>query len=191
MTRCVTTLVAVCLAAASAWGHTFPAVRTVVVQVEACELAVMVGFRPASGESTEAIVARIASQPESQRVDAAKSVLAREAIGPLTVTVDGTPLVPTTVRAKIGVDPGGTRPMVIVLVTYSIPRGGALAVKTRDPRSTRISWTDRSAGRVDPERAPAQATWYSGVASFLLTLGAPTGGSSCVSSTSSSDSSPR
>lgn len=185
LTRCVATAVAVCLAAASAWGHTFPAVRTVVVQVENCELAVMVGYRPASGEATDAVLARVASQPKSQMVETAKSVLAQQAMGALVISVDGTPLVPTTVRAKLGIDPGGTRPMVVVLVTYSIPRGGALEVKTRDPRSTRISWTDRDSSRVDLERSPAQATWYSGVASFLLTLAAPTGGSVCVSSSSS------
>lgn len=189
LTRCVATCVAIWLAAASAWGHTFPAVRTVVVQVEHCELAVLVGYRPASGEATESVVARIASQPKSQRVAAAKNVLAKEAMGALTVAIDGTPLVPTSVRAKLGVEPGGTRPMVVVLVTYAIPRGGSLSVKTRDPRSTRISWTDRGSGRVDLDNAPAQGNWYPGVASFLLTLAAPTGGSTCASLTSS-DSSP-
>src|SRR5689334_13640360 len=152
MTRCVAIAVAVCLAAGQAWGHSFPAVRTVVVQVERCELAVLVGYRPASGEATDTILARIASEPKSQRLATAKGVLATQAMAPLTIAVDGKPLIATSVSAKIGVDPGGTRPMVVVLVTYRIPTAGTLSVASKDPRSTRISWTDRDSSRVDYER---------------------------------------
>jgi len=49
LTRCVAITVAVCMAGQLAWGHSFPPVRTVVVQVERCEVAVLVGFRPGSG----------------------------------------------------------------------------------------------------------------------------------------------
>ena len=178
LTRCVVIAVAICVAGASAWGHYFPPVRTVVVQVEDCEVAVLVGYRPASGEATDTILARVASQPESQRLITAKNVLAQEALAPLTLTLDKKPLVPTKVRAKIGLDPGGTRPMVIVLVTYALPAGGSLAIATKDARSTRISWTDRSNRRVDLNRSPAQARWFDGVASFLLSL-APIGDSAC------------
>ena len=38
VTRCVAIAVAVSLAATPAWGHSFPPVRTVVVQVERCEI---------------------------------------------------------------------------------------------------------------------------------------------------------
>ncbi len=184
LTRCVAIAVAVLLAGQPAWGHTFPPVRTVVVQVEKCELAVLVGYRPASGEATDQLLGRIASQPKSQMLDAAKSMLAKQALAPLSITVDKRPLVPTTVRAKIGVDPGGTRPMVILLVTYALPLGGSLAVSSREPRSTRISWADRASGRVDLDHASAQATWFTGVASFLLSL-APPGDSACAHSSSS------
>lgn len=183
LTRCVAIAVAVCLAGQPAWGHTFPPVRTVVVQVETCELAVLVGYRPASGEATDTLLAKIASQPKSHTLDAAKSLLAKEALGPLSITVDKRPLVPTSVRAKLGVDPGGTRPMVILLVTYALPAGGTLAVSSQEPRSTRISWADRDSHRVDLEHAPAQGRWFLGVASFLLSL-AP-GDSTCAISTSS------
>ncbi|HEY5945748.1 MAG TPA: hypothetical protein VIV40_09665 [Kofleriaceae bacterium] len=158
--------------------------RTVVVQVEKCEVAVLVGYRPASGEATDTILARIASQPKSQMLDAAKNVLAREALGPLTFAVGKHTLVPTEVRAKVGLDPGRTRPMVIVLVTFAIPDGGPLSVTTREPRSTRISWTDRASGRVDLDHAPAQGRWFDGVASFLLSL-LPPGDSACANSSSS------
>jgi hypothetical protein len=166
-----------------AWGHFFPPVRTVVVQIERCEVAVLVGYRPASGEATDTILARIASQPKSQQVEAAKSLLAQQALAPLSFTVDKKPLVPTSVRAKIGTDPGGTRPMVVVLVTFALPAGGTLAVTSKDPRSTRISWADRDSERVDLDRSPAQARWFTGVASFLLSL-APHGDSCAISSSS-------
>lgn len=179
VTRLVAIAVAICMAGQPAWGHYFPPVRTVVVQVEDCEIAVLIGYRPASGEATDTILARIASQPKSQQLAAAKNVLAQHALAPLTFTVDKQPLVPTKVHAKIGLDPGGTRPMVIVLVTYALPSGGTLAVTSKDPRSTRISWADRGAGRVDLEQAPAQGRWFTGVASFLLSL-LPTGDSACA-----------
>ena len=193
LTRCVAIAVAVCLAGQAAWGHSFPAVRTVVVQVEPCELAVLVGFRPGSGEATDELLKRIASQPKSQALDAAKGLLTAAAMSPLTFSIDGHPLVPTSVRAKIGLDPGGTRPIVIALVTFAIPpRGGELSVTSHDARTTRISWTDRASGRVDLDHAPAQARWFSGVASFLLTLAGPTGVvQACATSASSSQSSQR
>lgn len=185
LTRCVVIAVAVFVAAKPAWGHTFPPVRTVVVQVERCELAVLVGYRPASGEATDTLLARIASQPKSQMLRAAKNLFAKQALAPLSFAVDGTRLVPTTVRAKLGLDPGGTRPMVVVLVTFAIPRAGMLTVTSKDPRSTRISWTDRASGRVDLDLAPAQGRWFTGVASFLLSLTAPEGGTACGTTRSS------
>ena len=187
LTRCVVIAVAVCLAGQFAWGHSFPPVRTVVVQVEKCEVAVLVGYRPASGEASDTLLARIASQPKSLQLEGAKKMLAAEALGPLSFRVDKRPLVPTSVRAKIGVDPGGSRPMVILLVTYALPAGRTLAVSSKEPRSTRISWTDRGSARVDLEHAPAQGHWFTGVASFLLSL-APPGDSACAISNSASSS---
>lgn len=187
LTRCVAIAVAVCLAAPAAWGHTFPPVRTVVVQVESCELAVLVGYRPASGEETDRLLARIGSSPKSQMPDTAKSLLTSQAMGPLTFAIDGKPLVPTAVRAKLGVDPSGSRPLVVVLVTFAIPEaGGRLSVASKDARSTRISWTDRDSARVDLPHAPAQGRWFTGVASFLLSLTPPRGDSACANSQSSS-----
>jgi hypothetical protein len=187
VTRCVAIAVAVCLAGQHAWGHSFPPVRTIVVQVERCELAVMIGFRPGSGESTETLLKLIASQPKSQTLGAAKALLTTMAMSPLTFSVGGRPLVPTSVRAKIGADPSGQKPLVVALVTFAIPAaGGELAVSSKDPRTTRISWTDRGSGRVDPTTAPGQSRWYTGVASFLLTLAGHTGVSACATSSSSS-----
>jgi len=178
------------LAGQPAWGHTFPAARNVVVQVEPCEVVLLVGYRPGSGEPTETILSRAASAPKSHTLDALRDVLAAFAMAPLTITVDGKPLMPTNVRAKIGIEPGGARPMVVLLVTYPVAAGHTLEVRTKDPRSTRISWQDRRSERVEISNAPAQGKWHAGVASFLLTLTEPTEGSVCAAPSSHSDSSP-
>src|SRR5690606_1729171 len=66
LTRGAVIAVAVFVAARPAGGPTFPPVRAGVVQVEGCALAVLVGCRPASGEATDTLLARIASQPKSR-----------------------------------------------------------------------------------------------------------------------------
>ncbi len=118
MTRlAVATALAIWLAGASAWGHTFPPARHVVVQVEPCEVVLLVGYRPGTGEPTETMLARAASAPKSQALGALENVLAAFAMAPLSVAVDGAPLVPTNVRAKVGLEPGGARPRVVLLVS--------------------------------------------------------------------------
>ena len=178
----VATLLATALAGPPAWGHTFPPVHTVVVQVEPCELALLIGYSAGTGEPTERIVARAASQPKSRVLDALRTTLTAYAMAPLAITVDGAPLLPSTVHAKIGFDGSGTRPMVVVLATFPLRGGAALAITSKDPRTTRISWQDRSSGRVILDRAPTQDHWYTHVASFLLPLAPATGGSSCATS---------
>ena len=160
----------IALAGSSAWGHTFPPVRTVVLQVERDEVVLLVGYRPGSGEATEALLARAASQPKSLALATLRSRMATDAMAPLSLALDGVTLVPTSVRTKLGTEPSGVRPMVVVLVTYRLARGTKLAVSSRDPRTTRISWTDRASGRVAIPEAPSQGKWFSGVASFLLPL---------------------
>jgi hypothetical protein len=176
--------VAIALAGPQAWGHTFPPLRTVVAQIESCELVVMVGYRPGTGEPTETLLARAQSSQRSGGLAALRDTMAAYAVAPITVAIDGTPLVPTNVRAKVGVEDGGARPIVVVLVTYVLPRRGTLTITTKDPRTTRISWQDRDSGRVDLATAPAQGQWHAGVASFLLTLGASTGAQPCAISIS-------
>ncbi len=184
------TAVAIWLAGAPAWAHTFPPARNVVVQVEPCEVVLLVGYRPGTGEPTEAILARAGSAPKSRALEALQDVLAAFAMSPLTIAVDGRPLVPTKVRAKIGFEPGGARPMVVLLVTYPLAPGSTLAIGTKDPRSTRISWQDRRSERVVISAAPAQGKWHAGVASMLLSLSPPRGGSVCAAPSSLSDSLP-
>ena len=185
MTRRVATGLAACaiaLAALPAWGHTFPPVRTVVLPVDRCEAVLLVGYRPASGEATDTILARVASQPKSRQLDAMKTVLASYALAPLALTVDGKPLRATRIEAKVGLEPGGARPMVVVLATYALVPGQSLALRSLDPRSTKISWQDRDSGRVDLSGSPHQDVWFSDVASFLLSLSPPTGVSACANS---------
>jgi len=180
--RAVATLLAIALAAGPAWGHQFAADRTVVVQVEACEVAVLVGYRPATGEATDLLLRRAASQPKSQGLETLREALTQAALAPLLFSIDGKALVPASVHAKIGTEPGGARPMVVVLVTFALPAGGKLAVASREPRSTRISWADRASKRVVISEAPAQGKWYPGVASFLLKLAPGTGAPACATS---------
>jgi len=184
----VATAVAIALAGPPAWGHTFPPVHTVVVQVDRCELALLIGYATGTGDSTERIIARVASQPKSLALDALRDTLTAYALAGLAITLDGAPLVPTGVRAKIGLDADGTRPVVVVLATFALPRGGKLAIAARDPRTTRISWQDRGSARVALDAAPAQDHWFTGVASFLLPVAPPPGGSSCASTSSPSPS---
>lgn len=176
------TAVAILLAGQAAWGHTFPAMRTVVVQVEACEVAVLVGYRVGSGTPTETLLRKSASRSKSQALETLRELLTRQAMGALAFSVDGQRMVPTTVRAKLAMEPGQTQPAVVVLVTFPLPRGKTLAISTSEPRSTRISWTDRKSGRVAIPEAPAQGKWFPGVASFLLSLVPNSGGSACTSS---------
>lgn len=189
MSRRVILLVAIALAASlagpSAWAHTFPSVRTVVMQVERCELVLLVGFRPSTGEASDAMLLRAVNQPKSQGLDALRVMMGERALEPLHVAVDGKPLVPTAVRTKIGVEPGGARPMIVMLVSYPLPPGKLLSITSREPRTTRISWVDQASTRIDTARSSAQGKWSDSVASFLLTMSA----SSCGPSPSSSPSS--
>ena len=175
----------VTLTSRPSWGHVFAPLRSIVVQVEPCSVALLVGYRAGSKEEADGIVARIANQPKSHAAAAMRDVLAGFAMAPVTLSVDGRPLVPTTVSAKLVIDAPNGRPMVVLLVTFALPAGNQLSLATRDPRSTRISWTDRRSGRVDLENAPAQGKFFAGVASFLLDLTPTSGGSaSCVSANS-------
>ena len=185
----VATALAIALAGAPAWGHTFPPVHTVVVQVERCEVALLIGYAAGTGEPTERILARAASQPKSHVIGALRDTLTAYAMAPLAVEIDGKPLVATSVRAKIGLDASGRRPIVVVLATFALRGGAQLAVSSKDPRTTRISWQDRASGRIAPDSAPAAGHWFTGVASFLLPLAAAQGGSACASTGSSVSSS--
>ena len=173
MTRRVAIWVAVALAATPAWGHSFPPVHTVVVQVERDSLAILIGYRPGTGDSTERVIARVASQPQARRLAALKETMAAFALAPLSVEMDGKRLVPTSVHVKLGLDAGNGEPSVVLLATYALPVAGRLAISTKDPGTTRISWQDQGSCRVDLVHAPKQDRWFAGVASFLLTLHPP------------------
>jgi hypothetical protein len=173
--------VAAILASRPAWGHSFPPVRTVVAQVERCELVLLVGFKPASGAATSAIIAQAtpraapagepgASSASSSTTGSLRDVMTAYAMAPFEVSLAGRHLMPTSVQAKVTIEPGGARPMVVVLVTYPLTGAGSLAIATREPRTTRFSWQDQQSTRVDLASAPAQDEWFNSVASFLLNI---------------------
>jgi hypothetical protein len=182
----VASALAIALAGSAAWGHTFPPVHTIVVQVERCEVALLIGYAAGTGEPTERIIARVASQPKSHAVDALRDTLTAYAMAPIAIAIDGTPQAPTSVRAKIGLDASGRRPVVVVLATYPWRAGAALTITSKDPRTTRISWQDQASGRIAVDRAPAAGHWFTGVASFLLPLAAEPGGSCARTGSASS-----
>ncbi|MFN0250394.1 MAG: hypothetical protein ACKV2T_26175 [Kofleriaceae bacterium] len=153
--------------------------RTIVLQVEPCEVALLVGFQPATGQETESLLKRAATAPKGLALDALRSTLTAYALAPLSLSLDGKLLAPASVQAKVGSEPGGTRPIVVLLVTYSLPSGGEVQLASREGKSTRISWQDRESGRVAISAAPAQGKWHNGVASFLLEVSGPTGVSTC------------
>ena len=169
-------LVAAAFAAPAADAHRFPPVRSVVVQVEACEVALLVGYRPATGDAAERTIARIAGLPPAKAAEALRDLLGAQAMAPLSLTVDRRPLAPSSVRAKLAPDTDGARPMVVVLATYPLPAGKSLAIASREPRTTRISWTDRDSRRVPLADAPAQGRWSPEASALSLDLLPPSPG---------------
>jgi hypothetical protein len=145
-----------------------------VLQVEPCEVALLVGYRPAAGEGAERTLARIAGLPPARAAEALRDLLGAEAMAPLTLTVDRRPLAPTSVRAKLAPESDGARPVIVVLATYALPAGTSLVITSREPRTTRISWTDRESRRVGLATAPAQGRWSLEAAAFSLDLLPPT-----------------
>jgi hypothetical protein len=172
---------AIGLAQPLAWSHTFPSVHTAVIQVERCEVAVLIGYTAGTGEPTERVLARAASQPASHALDALRSTLAAYAMAPFTIAIDGAPVAPSQVRAKIGLGTGGTRPTVVVLATVRLPAAAhELTVRSTDPRTTRMSWQDRESGRIDLAHAPAPDHWFLQASSFSLPLRPATGAAGCA-----------
>jgi hypothetical protein len=148
---------------------------------------VLVGYRPGTGEPTDRVLARAAAEANKTPAEGLRDVLTADALGVLDLTLAGRRLAPASIHAKIGIEPGGMRPMVVVLVTYALPTlGGSLLVTSRDPQATRVSWQDRSSSRVSIPDAPAQDHWFPSVAPFLLTVGVTKGDSPCASSASPS-----
>jgi hypothetical protein len=159
-----------------AWSHTFPSVHTAVVQIEPCEVALLIGYTAGTGEPTQRVLARAASQPASRALDALKDTLAAYALAPFSFAIDGAAVAPSSVRAKIGLGTGGTRPTVVVLATLPLPgEARELTIRSSDPRTTRMSWQDRDSGRIDLPHAPAQDHWFTGAAAFALPIRARSG----------------
>jgi hypothetical protein len=168
------------------WAHRFPSVRTVVVQVEPCSVALLVGWRPASGDTTALLLgeAKVRGSDKDKEIQVLTQQLTAMAMSSLQLVMDDSPLVPTSVEAKVSVEDGTGRPVVLLLLSYAVTTGGKLALLSKEPKSTRISWVDKSNGRVEITSSPSQLQWHDDLASFLLTLSVsiPTEETSCQSS---------
>ena len=168
------TAIAIAIAMPQGWGHRFPAVRTVVVQVEPCSVALLVGWRPASGDDTAVLLGEAKTGGKDQEVQILTQRLTALALAPIRLRLGGVEVAPTSVEANVTVEDGTGRPVVLLLVSYPASRGGALEIVSKDPKSTRISWVDKSAGRVEIGAAPTQSQWHDDLASFLLNVAVAT-----------------
>jgi hypothetical protein len=189
-------LVAVLVASpVAATAHTFAEQRTVVAQVERDQLVVVVGYQPAAGAESLAAVGQASVRPKGTKSQALRAILAARAVSPLTVSIDGTAVEPTSMRTKVFVDPPGSdRLAVAILLIYDLPAHEiALEVGIADA-STEFSWVDRTSCQRTITTAWPARSWVTGVASFLLTVAAPDPGAEpCASSSPpppSSDSPP-
>jgi hypothetical protein len=155
----------------AASAHTFPETRTVVAQLEADTLVVLVGYQPGSGGEGVAMIAHAAEQPKGLGSHVLRAVLAARAVSPIAISVDGVRLVPRTAASKLFVDPPGSdRLAVAVMLTYDLRPGEAdLALGIADPRA-RVSWVNHGACARGSSEVWKPRSYVSGVASILLKL---------------------
>lgn len=162
-------LVGSCVCAARvALGHRAPGGRSVVAQVEPCELVLLVSWIPPSGDEADALLAH-AGAAKAEPGERLRALYAARALAPLSIRADGQPLAARALEVKLVRDPPRSgRVATVVLVTYALPAAvKTLEIANTDSHRTRFSWVDRSAGRFT---SPGMATghWESGVASILL-----------------------
>jgi hypothetical protein len=159
-------------------GHQVPGGRSVVAQVERCQLVLLVSWVPSAGAETDAIEAQarmgVGAVPGSGGTAAdpngrLRLLYASRALAPLSIQVDGESMAATSLDVKLVRDPPtSTRVAAVALVTFDLPPvTRSVEIRNRDSHRTRFSWVDRSGGRF---QAPgmAQEKWSSGVASILL-----------------------
>ena len=154
------------LAFSLAEAHFVPADRMVVVQAEPDGLAVLVSYRPPSGNRTA-----LTGLAAHQRADVLKALLSVQAVAGLALAADGAPLPVTSVEAKLAEDPPGSgRAAIVLLITARRPAGAReLTVSVADlGEPTRLQWLDRSRGRVVDYGPVPAGRWLSGQAALSL-----------------------
>jgi hypothetical protein len=167
-------LVGSCVCASGvALGHRAPGGRSVVAQVDRCELSLLVSWTPPSGDETSAILADSARAPGPTAAttpgERLRALYTSRALAPLSIRADGRPLAPRSLEVKLVRDPPrSSRLTAVVLVSFSLPPAAeTLEIANSDSHRTRFSWVDRSGGRFTSPGTPT-SQWASGVASILL-----------------------
>jgi hypothetical protein len=162
----VRALLLVCALGATAHAHYVPADRMVVVQAEPEGVAVLITYRPASGERT-----MLTGLQARHRRDVLTALLGVQAIAGLGLTADGAPLAVSSLSTKLVEDPPGTgRAVVVVLVTADRPAAAReLTVSVADlGEPQRLKWLDRSRGRVVESGPVAADRWLDGRSAISL-----------------------
>ena len=162
-------LVAMSLGLRDASAHRVLGGRTVVVQLERGAIALLVSWKPPGGDLADALAGAGARGPHPR--DRMRALYAERALAPLRVTVDGKPLAPASVEAKLVLDPPGSGRLTgLVLVRFTLPAGArAVSIDNRDARQTRLALADRSGGRFAIAPSLPARRWSTSVASLLLT----------------------
>jgi len=132
------------LAPTSAFAHYVPARRSVTIQAEEHDAAVLVTWTSARGTQGAELLARAAWGRTSRATDALRNLAANEALRGLHLTLDGQPARPATTHIKMRVERATARdPMrvfVAVLLTVKVGPGQSLALSVRGGASSQLRW---------------------------------------------------
>ena len=139
------------LLAGVATAHTYPSRRSIAVQAEKDALVVLALWTAPAGEAGDLfdLGAAMSAKGGNKARAALEAQLAAKAIGPLTLTLDGKPLEPSSVRTRLIEDPPRSgRRAVAVLVEAPSPAGAHNVAVTLGPtgETTRMNFVDRSIG---------------------------------------------
>lgn len=163
----LTAVVVISLGTGDTSGHTVPGGRTVVVQLDQREIALLVSWKPPA-ELARTLLEVSSASPDPRAHLA--SLYAARALAPLRVAAGGKALSPRSSDTKLVADPPGSGGLsALVLVRFELPRlARAITIENRDARETRIALVDRSDGRFRATPALTGRRWSTGVASLLL-----------------------
>ncbi len=132
------------LASAPALAHYVPARRSITIQAEEHEAAVLITWTSARGSQGAELLARAAWGRRSRANDALRNLAANEALRGLHLTLDDQPVRPATTHIKMRVErPTARDPMrvfVAVLLTVQIGPGQSLALAVRGGASSQLRW---------------------------------------------------
>ena len=134
------------LLSATAVAHQKPASHRVVVQANADSASVLVTYRPPlSSDADASLSAAMFGKRGGAARNALKAAIAKRALAPLQLVVDGKPARYSAVETKIVLDRRGQRYTAYVLATIANTGSGLEARVTEE--TARVSWLDRSARR--------------------------------------------